>query len=70
MIDSKVHDLSSLSIKKKLGELGMKSQAPNLSKAQSIALDYKIAEMSGQLALAEARDKAQYQRSRSFDFDR
>jgi len=48
----------------------MKSQDPTLSKAQSIALDYKISEMNGQLALAEARDKAQYQRSRSFDFDR
>ncbi|CAJ0807826.1 relaxase/mobilization nuclease domain-containing protein [Burkholderia multivorans] len=70
MIDSRLHDLSSLSIKKKLGELGMKSQDPTLSKAQSIALDYQIAQMSGQLALAEARDKAQSQRSRSFDFDR
>ncbi|WP_298938139.1 relaxase/mobilization nuclease domain-containing protein [uncultured Ralstonia sp.] len=68
--DTRLFSSRSADIKKKLGELGMKSQQVGMSKFALMALDYKIAEMTGQLAQAEAHERAQAQRTSSYDFER
>lgn len=65
--DTRLFSSRSADIKKKLGELGMQSQDHTMSKFALMALDYKIAEMKGQLVEAEAKERAQYERSMSFD---